>query len=98
MDKQKQRGGRLLAHDCIRVLSAFRGREHLEFHQIADSSRLGSARTSHALKILAKGLYVLPHVTPTSGKRIPVEYQLGKRGSSCLKDNLQNRITSGVCT
>jgi DNA-binding HxlR family transcriptional regulator len=82
----------ILGHpDYLRVLSSLRGADGLRFSQIQKSLDLNPTQVNRALKVLAKGLWIIPRTVPTDAGRIPVEYRLGKRGAVMLElfDNLR---------
>ena len=75
----------LLGHkDYIRVLLALDDKP-LRFSALQKALSLKPTQLDRALKSLRKGHWIIPHVAPTAGGRILVEYRLGKRGTAFLR-------------
>jgi DNA-binding HxlR family transcriptional regulator len=76
----------LISHrDYLRVLLALREGEPLRFSQMQRALDLNPTQLNRALTFLRKGLLILPRTIPTEGRRVLVEYSLGKRGVAALE-------------
>ncbi len=74
----------LLAHkEYLRILHAVR-RRPMRFGDIQKKLKLNPAQVDRALKVLRKGLWVVPRVAPTEKGRLSVEYEISKRGEAFL--------------
>lgn len=75
----------LLGHkDYLRILLALE-RKPLRFTEIQNNLELNPAQVDRAVRFLSKGLWIIPATSRAPGKKIRVQYSLGRRGEAFLK-------------